>query len=177
MLFGRKPFAWYCHSPCVTIGSSISWMFPMLFFMACLMKLSRTTELCWSPLPSTCLQTPEVSVWSQASPPCLVHTSENVPPGTWLHVLRTRHESVYSTFSTWYSHSSCLCRWYHYYRLYCSCHSGSYSSYAYYLQNEGPWPVTLFSGNGGFSDRKRLVSSSVKICSRSVTESWTGKMH
>ena len=39
LLFGRKPFAWYCHSPCATIGSSISWIFPMLFFMECLMKL------------------------------------------------------------------------------------------------------------------------------------------
>ena len=36
----RQETAWYCHSPCATIGSSISWMFPMLFFMACLMKLS-----------------------------------------------------------------------------------------------------------------------------------------
>ena len=60
--------------------------------------------------PQTCLQTPEVSVWAQASPPCLVHTSENVPPGTRLHVLRTRHESVYSTFSTRYNYSSFLCR-------------------------------------------------------------------
>ena len=39
--------------------------------------------------PQTCLQTPEVSVWAQARPPCLVHTSENVPPGTQLHVLCT----------------------------------------------------------------------------------------
>ena len=38
------------------------------------------------------------------APSCLVHTSENVPLGTRLHVLRTRHESVYSTFSTLYSH-------------------------------------------------------------------------
>ena len=37
--------------------------------------------------------------------------------------------------------------------------------------------IRRHSGNGGFSDRQRLVSSSVKICSRSVAERWIGKMH